>query len=116
MATTDETESLVGVLRGTMLALVRREGSDLSARQLAVCLTCYLESEAQTVRGLAATLDQERDILTLTPPAEPQATLGAIPLVTHDFLDRPWPAGDRSPGPVPVPGAAPVELPLGRAK
>ncbi len=64
MATTDETESLVGVLRGTMLALVRREGSDLSARQLAVCLTCYLESEAQTVRGLAATLDVSKPAIT----------------------------------------------------
>jgi DNA-binding MarR family transcriptional regulator len=38
-------------------ALVRREGADLSARQIGVFLICYLEDEAQTVRGLAAKLD-----------------------------------------------------------
>ena len=38
-------------------ALARREGADLSARQIGVFLICYLEDEAQTVRGLAAKLD-----------------------------------------------------------
>jgi DNA-binding MarR family transcriptional regulator len=45
---------LVGLLRNTIVALVRREETNLSARQLGVFLTCYHEDEAQTVRGLAA--------------------------------------------------------------
>ncbi len=64
MSGSDDTESLVGTLRGTVVALVRRDGPDLSARQLAVLLTCYLESEAQTVRGLAATLDVSKPAIT----------------------------------------------------
>jgi DNA-binding MarR family transcriptional regulator len=64
MSGSDDTESLVGTLRGTMVSLVRRDGPDLSARQLAVLLTCYLESEAQTVRGLAATLDVSKPAIT----------------------------------------------------
>lgn len=50
-------DCLVGLLRNTVVALVRREDTDLSARQLGVFLTCYLEDEAQTVRGLAANLN-----------------------------------------------------------
>ena len=64
MSGSDDTESLVGTLRGTVVALVRRDGPDLSARQLAVLLTCYLEAEAQTVRGLAATLDVSKPAIT----------------------------------------------------
>lgn len=64
MSGSDDTESLAGILRGTVVALVRRDGPDLSARQLAVLLTCYLESEAQTVRGLAATLDVSKPAIT----------------------------------------------------
>ena len=64
MSGNDESESLVGTLRGTVVALVRRDGPDLSARQLAVLLTCYLESEAQTVRGLAAALDVSKPAIT----------------------------------------------------
>jgi hypothetical protein len=41
----------------TIVSLVRRQGPDLSARQLGVFLTSYLEEEAQTVRGLAAKLN-----------------------------------------------------------
>ena len=41
----------VDVLRKTIVALVRREGPDLTARQLGVFLTSYLEDESQTVRG-----------------------------------------------------------------
>ncbi len=54
MSTNEAGGDPVGVLRNTIVELVRREGPDLSARQLGVCLTCYLEKEAQTVRGLAA--------------------------------------------------------------
>ena len=49
-------EQRVDVLRQTIIALVRREGPDLTARQWGVFLTCYLDDEAQTVRGLAAKL------------------------------------------------------------
>jgi DNA-binding MarR family transcriptional regulator len=43
-----------------IVALVRREGADLSARQIGVFLMCYLEDEAQTVRGLATKLNISR--------------------------------------------------------
>ena len=46
----------INVFRKTVVALVRGEASDLTARQLGVFLTCYLESNAQTVRGLAMPL------------------------------------------------------------
>ena len=49
-------EPWVDVLSHTILALVRRDGPDLTARQLCVFLTCYLEDEAQTIRGLASRL------------------------------------------------------------
>jgi DNA-binding MarR family transcriptional regulator len=54
----------VDVLRKTIVALVRREGPDLTARQLGVFLTCYLENEANTVRGLAAKLNVAKPALT----------------------------------------------------
>lgn len=57
-------DRLVDLLRGTIAALVRREEPDLSARQLAVLLTCYLEDEAQTVRGLAAALRVSKPAIT----------------------------------------------------
>ncbi|MGE0415250.1 MAG: MarR family transcriptional regulator [Acetobacteraceae bacterium] len=52
----DAGEGLAGILRRTIVELVRRDGPDLSARQFGVFLICYLETEAQTVRGLAAAL------------------------------------------------------------
>jgi len=57
MATTEDGDGLAGVLRRTIVELVRRDGHDLSARQFGVFLICYLENEAQTVRGLAEALD-----------------------------------------------------------
>lgn len=57
-------DHLIELLRETITALVRREDPDLSARQLAVLLTCYLESEAQTVRGLAAKLHVSKPAIT----------------------------------------------------
>jgi DNA-binding MarR family transcriptional regulator len=62
--TTESVERGVEVLRQTTVALVRRDGPDLSARQLGVFLTCYLESEAQTVRGLAARLNVSKPAIT----------------------------------------------------
>ena len=49
-------EPWVDVLRHTILGLVRRDGPDLTARQLCAFLTCYMEDEAQTIRGLASRL------------------------------------------------------------
>ena len=60
----DPIEQRVDVLRETIVALVRRAGPDLTARQLGVFLTCYLEDEAQTVRGLAAKLDVSKPAIT----------------------------------------------------
>jgi DNA-binding MarR family transcriptional regulator len=61
---TESIEQRVDVLRETIVALVRRDGPDLTARQLGVFLTCYLEDEAQTVRGLAAKLNVSKPAIT----------------------------------------------------
>lgn len=60
----DGPDDLAGVLRRTIVDLVRRDGPDLSARQLGVFLTCYLENEPQTVRGLAAHLGVSKPAIT----------------------------------------------------
>lgn len=52
------------ILRDTVVNLVRREGPDLTARQLAVLLICYLEEGPHTVRGLAARLDVAKPAIT----------------------------------------------------
>ena len=54
----------VELLHSTIVALVRRDQTDLTARQLAVFLTCYLEDEAQTVRGLAQKLHVSKPAIT----------------------------------------------------
>jgi DNA-binding MarR family transcriptional regulator len=64
MAANATPENLVGVLRDTVVALVRRDGPDLSARQLGVFLTCYLQEGAHTVRGLAAELNVSKPAIT----------------------------------------------------
>jgi DNA-binding MarR family transcriptional regulator len=62
---TDETvEDLLRVLQSTVVDLVRQDGPDLTARQLGVFLTCYLEAEGQTVRGLAASLGVSKPAIT----------------------------------------------------
>ena len=61
---TDTIEQRAETLRQTIVALVRREGPDLTARQLGVFLTCYLDDEAQTVRGLAAKLNVSKPVIT----------------------------------------------------
>ena len=49
---------LINVLRDTVVELVRRDERDLSARQLSVFLTVYLdEAKGHTVYGLAASLN-----------------------------------------------------------
>jgi DNA-binding MarR family transcriptional regulator len=57
-------DQLVSILRDTIVALVRRDGPDLSARQLGVFLTCYLQDGAHTVRGLAADLNVSKPAIT----------------------------------------------------
>ena len=64
MASPPTPDHFVGVLRDTIVALVRRDGPDLSARQLGVFLTCYLQDGAHTVRGLAADLNVSKPAIT----------------------------------------------------
>ena len=64
MAAPQTPDQLVGILRETVVALVRRDGPDLSARQLGVFLTCYLNDGGHTVRGLAADLNVSKPAIT----------------------------------------------------
>ena len=64
MAAPQTPDQLVGILRETVVALVRRDGPDLSARQLGVFLTCYLHDGGHTVRGLAADLNVSKPAIT----------------------------------------------------
>ena len=48
----------------TIVELVRGTVPTFSARQLGVFLTCYLDAEAQTVRGLAARLGVSKPAIT----------------------------------------------------
>ena len=51
------------MLRATIVALVAGEGVDLTARQLAVFLICYLNDGPHTVRGLATALQVAKPII-----------------------------------------------------
>jgi len=64
MAMNPTADQMVGILRDTIVALVRRDGPDLSARQLGVFLTCYLRDGGHTVRGLAAELNVSKPAIT----------------------------------------------------
>ena len=64
MAAIQSSDQFVTILRDTIVALVRRDGPDLSARQLGVFLTCYLQDGAHTVRGLAAELNVSKPAIT----------------------------------------------------
>jgi len=52
------------VLRKATVGLVRNDRPDLTARQMGVLLTCYLNPEPQTVRGLAAELNVSKPAVT----------------------------------------------------
>ena len=52
------------VLRKATVGLVRNDRPDLSARQLGVLLTCYLNETPQTVRGLAVELNVSKPAIT----------------------------------------------------
>ncbi len=64
MAAQLSSDQLVGIFRDTIVSLVRREGVDLSARQLGVFLTCYLNEGGHTVRGLAHDLNVSKPAIT----------------------------------------------------
>jgi DNA-binding MarR family transcriptional regulator len=64
MISNEVRDGLTGMLGTAIVELVRRDGPDLTARQLGVFLTCYLEAEAQTVRRLAATLNVAKPAIT----------------------------------------------------
>lgn len=57
-------DHLLNVLRGATVAMVRKDGPDLSARQLGVFLTVYLTDGPHTVRGLAAQLNVSKPAIT----------------------------------------------------
>jgi DNA-binding MarR family transcriptional regulator len=64
MAIGIDPDRLLEVLRDTIIDMVRREGRDLTARQLGVLLICYLEEGPHTVRELAARLDVMKPAIT----------------------------------------------------
>ncbi|APH53546.1 Transcriptional regulator, MarR family [Granulibacter bethesdensis] len=64
MGSVSNTDQMVGILRDTVVAMVRRDGPDLSARQLGVFLTCYMQDGAHTVRGLAQELNVSKPAIT----------------------------------------------------
>ena len=64
MSLQNNPDALLNVLRDTVVALVRRDGPDLSARQLGVLLTVYLTDGPHTVRGLAAELKVSKPAIT----------------------------------------------------
>jgi DNA-binding MarR family transcriptional regulator len=73
------------LLHDFTFTLVTDGEPDLSARQLAVLLTIYLEPEPHTVRGLAAKLGVTKPVITRA-----LDTMGRLELVTRrrDEADR----------------------------
>ena len=68
-----------------LLAEVRDDAPDLTARQMAILLTIYLDPPPHTIRGLAARLDVTKPVITRA-----LDTMGALKLVSRhrDELDR----------------------------
>ena len=64
MSVHNNPDQLVGILRDTTVALVRRDGPDLSARQLGVFLSVYLSPGPHPVRGLALDLNVSKPAIT----------------------------------------------------
>jgi DNA-binding MarR family transcriptional regulator len=57
----DEAEiKAIRMLHATLLALVRRDGRDLTSRQLAVLMTVYLDARVHTVSSMAEMLKVSR--------------------------------------------------------
>ena len=64
MTATMGDDALTQLLRKTILALVRRDETDLTSRQFGVLLTVYLSPGPHTVRGLAARLNVSKPAIT----------------------------------------------------
>lgn len=71
--------------QNVVLETVRRDGPDLSARQLAILLTVYLTPPPHTVRGLASSLNVSKPAITRA-----LDTLGELDLLKRirDDMDR----------------------------
>jgi len=54
----------LGLWRTALVESVRQDGPDLSARQMAILLTVYLQDPPHTVRGLAAALNISKPAVT----------------------------------------------------
>jgi DNA-binding MarR family transcriptional regulator len=67
--------TLPKILRETLVALIRHDGADLTSRQFAVFLICYVEEGPHTVRHLA-----ERTHLTKPAVSRVLDRLGALGL------------------------------------
>ncbi len=79
------TSQALKLLHDFEFELVHDAAADLSARQLAVLLTVYLEPPPHTVRGLAAKLKVTKPVITRA-----LDTMGRIELLTRrrDTADR----------------------------
>ena len=55
---------LMVILQKTYVSLIRCDGTDLSARQLSVFLTCYLQDGPPTVQALTVTLNISKPAVT----------------------------------------------------
>jgi DNA-binding MarR family transcriptional regulator len=55
---------VLNLWRGALVESVRRDGPDLSARQMALMLTVYLTPPPHTVRGLAEALNISKPAVT----------------------------------------------------
>ena len=51
-----DSRSALGRWRGALVEIIRRDGPDLSTRQMAILLTVYLTGGPHSVKGLAAGL------------------------------------------------------------
>lgn len=60
----NNSDKLINLLNDTMTALVASDNTDLTSRQSAVLLTCYLRDELQTVRRLARVLNISKPAIT----------------------------------------------------
>jgi DNA-binding MarR family transcriptional regulator len=71
--------------QNVVLETVRRDGPDLSSRQLAILLTVYLTPPPHTVRGLALSLNVSKPAITRA-----LDTLGELDLLkrVRDDMDR----------------------------
>lgn len=79
------TAEVLNLWHDVHLALVRDDEPDLSARQISILLTIYLEAPPHTVRDLAARLNVSKPVITRA-----LDTMGKLGLVTRrrDEKDR----------------------------